>query len=153
MQGRKLSYITAVGGFRPTAPVITKLPTPPEWMRPRAAARFRDIIGQLTSVGSLAVTDIGVVERYACIWDRWCSAEETLALGSIHYGCIKNRAGEEASSVATASMAQASKCHDQLLKLEAVLGLNPVERARLPMKGTTGPPDKMEQLLAEHFGH
>ena len=53
-----------------------------------------------------------------------------LALGSIHYGCIKNRAGEEARSV-TASLAQASKCHDQLLKLEIVLGLNRVERAEL----------------------
>lgn len=75
-----------------------------------------------------------------------------LALGSIHYGCIKNRAGEEASSV-TASLAQASKCHDQLLKLEVVLGLNRVERAKLSMKRTISPPDKMEQLLAEHFGH
>lgn len=149
MQGRKRLTQTYLGEQRQAGRPFSELPEPPEFLTDGAKQRFREVAEQLNAVGALAQTDAGVLARYAAVFDRWKTAEAMLAAsGPLHYERLVNRAGEPASAVALPAMMQASKCHDQLRQLEAVLGLNPVERTRLPATRAPGPPDDYEVLLA-----
>ena len=152
MRGRKRLALTAAGECRQTGVPFRELPAPPAFLTAGAKRRFREVVEQLDAVGALAVTDAGVVARYAAVFDRWEQAEAALsASGGLGYMRLTNRAGEPASAVATPAMAQVSKCHDQLTKLESVLGLNPTERTRLPTAETTME-DDFERLVRESSG-
>ena len=153
MQGRKKQSLDYTGDHRQTGRACGQLPEPPEWMTVGAADRFREIVRQLDEIGALAVTDLGLCERYACTYDRWRTAEKTLAESGeeIHYTRLLNRAGQPASAVAVPALAQLNKCADQLAKMEAALGLTPCERSRLPATRPAGPPDPMEELLQDCF--
>lgn len=150
MQGRKRLAVDYTGEHRQTGRAFRQLPEPPEWMRENAAERFREVCGQLDSLGALAETDLGLVQRYACVYGRWLDAERALAESpdTIHFARLTNRAGQPASSVAVPALAQLNKCADQLAKMESALGLTPTERTRLPATRDPGPPDPMEELLA-----
>ncbi len=152
MRGRKRLALTAAGECRQTGVPFRELPAPPEFITAGAKRRFREVVEQLDAVGALAQTDTGVVARYAAVYDRWERAEAALAADAgLGYTRLTNRAGEPASAVATPAMAQASKCHDQLTRLESVLGLNPTERTRLPTAETTME-DDFERLVRESSG-
>lgn len=153
MQGRKKYTVDYAGERRQTGRGYAQLPEAPEWMTPGAAERFREIVAQLDEIGALAVTDIGLCERYACTYDRWRIAERVLAASGeeIHYTRLLNRAGQPASAVAVPALAQLNKAADQLAKMEASLGLTPCERSRLPVTRPAGPPDPMDELLQECF--
>jgi P27 family predicted phage terminase small subunit len=153
MQGRKKLPQTAAGECRMAGVPLREPPEPPAFLTDGAKRRFREVIEQLTDIGALAETDAGVVARYAAIYDRWEQAEAALASsGPIHYARLTNRAGQPASAVALPAMAQAAKCHDQLCKLESALGLNPVERTRLPAARDRGPTDPAEKWFAAAWG-
>lgn len=153
MQGRKKLSTTSTGERRQSGRAFGEPPEPPDFLTDGAKRRFCEVAAQLDAVGALAETDAGVLARYAAVFDRWTQAEAVLtASGPLHYVRLQNRAGEPASAVALPAMMQAAKCHDQLRQLEAVLGLNPCERSRLPMKREPGPPDEFERLLAEAEG-
>jgi P27 family predicted phage terminase small subunit len=153
MQGRKKLPQTVTGERRQTGIPFPELPEPPAFLTDGAKRRFREVVRQLDGIGALAVTDVGVVARYAAVYDRWEQAEAALASsGGLGYTRLVNRAGEPASAVALPAMAQAAKCHDQLTKLESALGLNPVERARLPATRDPGQPDEYERLMASTWG-
>jgi P27 family predicted phage terminase small subunit len=153
MQGRKKQSLDYTGDRRQAGRACRQLPEPPDWMTAGAADRFREIVGQLDEIGALAVTDLGLCERYACTYDRWRSAEKSLAESGeeIHYTRLRNRAGQPASAVAVPALAQLNKCAEQLAKMEASLGLTPCERSRLPATRPSGPPDPAEALLQECF--
>jgi P27 family predicted phage terminase small subunit len=123
---------------------------PPDYLTAGAKARFRQVVAQLDARGALADTDFGVLARYAAVFDRWTQAEAILAASGdgLHYARLTDRAGKPASSVALPAMRQADSCAAQLAKLEAVLGLNPVERGRLPDKGGADEPDEFDEMMA-----
>ena len=153
MQGRKKMTMDYPGDCRQAGRPCGQVPAPPTWMTEGAADRYREIVSQLDEIGALAVTDLGLCERYACTYDRWRKAEKALAESGeeIHYTRLLNRAGQPASAVAVPAQAQLNKCADQLAKMEAALGLTPCERSRLPATRPAGPLDPMEELLQEHF--
>jgi P27 family predicted phage terminase small subunit len=153
MQGRKKQAMVSTGECRQAGRTWGQLPDPPTWMTAGAADRFREIVSQLDEIGALAVTDLGLCERYACTYDRWRKAEQALAESAedIHYTRLLNRAGQPASAVAVPALAQLNKCSDQLAKMEAALGLTPCDRSRLPATRPAGPLDPMEELLQEQF--
>lgn len=127
-----------------------KLPEPPEFLRERAAAIFREACLNLDQMGVLAKTDKHAVVRYAATLDRWYSAEEELAKTAIHYHAKVGRQGEEKAAKPTPEFAQSAACHDQLRQLESVLGFTPADRTRLGMaivekKAAAG--DPMSALL------
>lgn len=111
-------------------PAATPIPEPPKWLTDEAQARFVEVARQLASVGALEATDQGVLARYCAVWARYCAAEREMAETGegVHYSRLTDRNGLPASSVASPAMLQASKCHDQLVKLEAELGLTPRSR-------------------------
>lgn len=150
MQGRKRLPFNSAGQSRAAGARFRTLPTPPAWMTAGAKERFAEVCEQLDAVGALAETDRGLVERYATVFDRWRAAEAALAASGddLHYARLTNRAGQPASAVALPALAQANKAHDQLCKLESMLGLCPTERSRLPATRDAGPPDDVELLFA-----
>jgi P27 family predicted phage terminase small subunit len=131
MQGRKRSTVTSAG-IRKTGEPLREIPEPPAYLRPRAAENFRQTCGFLIASGSITSGDVPLVERYAATLDRWQSAEERLAKDTLHWERLVDRKGDDASSVPLPAMAQSIKMGEQLSKLESALGLNPVERSRLP---------------------
>ena len=154
MQGRKKLPLNYAGERRQTGSRSQHLLAPPEWMTPGGAARFREVADQLDRIGALAETDIGLLQRYAAVFDRWQAAERVLAESgeAVHYTRLLNRAGQPASSVAVPALAQVAKCADQLAKMESALGLCPTERSRLPVTRDSGTPDDMDVLLAAAEG-
>ena len=105
--------------------------SPPEFLRPRAAALFTEACIALDSMGVLAKTDRHAVVRYAAILDRWYSAEEEMAKDTIHYVSMTGRGGEMRAAKPSPAFAQATACHEQLRQLETVLGFTPADRTRL----------------------
>lgn len=151
MQGRKKLPVVFSGENRQTGQAFAQLPEPPTWMTPGAKQRFVEVVAQLDALGALAATDRGLVERYSTTYDRWRAAEMALAATgeAVHYSRLVNRAGNPASAVALPAMMQCSKAHDQLTKLESMLGLCPTERTRLPITRDPGPVDEMDRLLLQ----
>jgi|LauGreDrversion4_2_1035121.scaffolds.fasta_scaffold674832_2 P27 family predicted phage terminase small subunit len=147
MQGRKKSVVGADGVRRCGEP-LREVPEPPAFLRPRAAEKFQSTCEYLIALGSITVGDLGLVARYAATFDRWLSAEEELAKGKIHWERLVTRTGDDGSAVPLPAMLQASKMSEALLKLEAALGLNPVERARLPVNQ---PVMTLEEELADEI--
>ena len=144
MQGRKRSPISPAG-VRKTGEPLREIPEPPAYLRPRAAENFRQTCAILISTGAITAGDLPLVERYAATLDRWQSAEERLAKDSLHWERLVDRKGDDASSVPLPAMSQSIKMAEMLLKMESALGLNPVERSRLP---TNQPETSMEEELA-----
>lgn len=124
------------------------IPDPPTWMRPAARRRFIEVIEYLAGIKAITSAEVALVAQYSSCFGRWIEAEEAMSTAAIQYRAVLNRQGEEASAVALPAMMQASKSLDQMRKLEAALGLSPVERARLPA-GVGGEPScPMDALLA-----
>jgi P27 family predicted phage terminase small subunit len=130
MRGRKPSPV-GPQGVRSSGAPLRSIPEPPGFLRPRAAEKFRTTSEYLIGLGAVTIGDVGLIARYAAVFDRWVSAEEELAKGTIHFERLVTRTGDDGSAVPLPAMLQAAKCHDQLMKLESALGLNPVERSRL----------------------
>lgn len=150
MRGRRPLATNYAGEQRQTGRRVDAPPEPPGFLTDRAKEIFRETAGRLDAVGVLAETDTGVLARYAAVLDRWEQAEVTLAAsGPVHYVRLANRAGEPASAVALPAMMQAAKCHDQLRQLEAVLGLTPADRTRLPVSQVADTDDPAEQFFRE----
>ena len=145
MQGRKRSPVTSAG-VRKTGEPLREIPEPSAYLRPRAAENFRQTCAYLIATGSITSGDVPLVERYAATLDRWQSAEERLAKDTLHWERLVDRKGDDASSVPLPAMAQSLKMCEQLGKMESALGLNPVERSRLP---TNEPELSMEQEIEE----
>lgn len=145
MQGRKRSPVTSAG-IRKTGEPLREIPEPPAYLRPRAAENFRQTCEYLISTGSITSGDVPLVERYAATLDRWQSAEERLAKDTLHWERLVDRKGDDASSVPLPAMAQSLKMCEQLGKMESALGLNPVERSRLP---TNEPEMSMEEEIEQ----
>lgn len=147
--GRKLRAFTADGPREMPGSPITEIPDPPSWMRPAARRRFVEVIEYLVGLGAITAGEVALVAQYSAVFGRWVESEEAMsAAGGLHYRAVLNRQGEEASAVALPAMSQASKCLDQMRKLEAALGLSPAERGRLPAT-RGGEEDEMDRLLRD----
>lgn len=147
MQGRKRSPVTSAG-VRKTGEPLREIPEPSAYLRPRAAENFRQTCAYLIASGSITNGDVPLVERYAATLDRWQSAEERLAKEAIHWERLIDRKGDDASSVPLPAMAQSLKMGEVLSKLESALGLNPVERSRLPTnQPETSVEDEVEEMI------
>jgi len=119
-------------------------------MRPRAKKKYTETCNYLIALGAITEGELAVVERLAVYYDQWVSAQEILAAEALHYTPVLTRQGTDGSAVASAAYMQASKSADIIRKCEADLGLNPVERARLPVTQTGGSVDKMDELLRQN---
>lgn len=145
---RKLKPVLASGVRVINGTPLTEVPAAPEWMRSRAQRKFTETCEYLVGLRAITYAELGVVERLAVYYDQWCSAQEILAANDLHYAAVQTRQGTDGSAVASAAFMQASKCADIIRKCEQDLGLNPVERARLPVTASGGEEDPMEELLA-----
>ena len=146
---KKLKPVLASGIRVTKGTPLKESPPAPEWMRPRAQRKFTETCQYLVSLGAITYAELGVVERLAVYYDQWCTAQEILAGNDLHYAAVQTRQGTDGSAVASAAFMQASKCADIIRKCEQDLGLNPVERARLPVSANGGEEDPMDVLLAQ----
>ena len=148
---RKLKPVLSTGVRIISGTPLKDVPAAPAWMRPRAQKKFTESCEYLVGLRAITYAELGVVERLATYYDQWCSAQEILAKSDLHYTPVQTRQGTDGSAVASAAFMQASKCADIIRKCEQDLGLNPVERARLPVKANDAEDDPMEELLAQRF--
>jgi len=145
---RKLKSVLASGCRNTKGTPLKEVPVAPEWMRPRAKKKYTETCGYLVALRAVTYAELGVIERLAVYYDQWCSAQEILAKTELHYSAVQTRQGTDGSAVASAAFMQASKCSDVIRKCEQDLGLNPVERARLPAAPSDVSSDPAEALFA-----
>lgn len=126
-----------------------KLPEPPEYLKPAAAAMFRQVCGYTMKMGTLAESDTEVIARYSAIWDRWKTAEEQLKGTDSGYVEVLAPDGSLRFSRPNKWMTQANVSHEQLRQLETVLGLTPADRTRMGYHAEKVVVDPMDALLAK----
>lgn len=109
-----------------------EMPTPPAYLKDRAAQMFLEVAGYLRGMGTLAVSDTEVVARYAAVWDRYVTAEEQLKeIVEPMIEVFDPKTGQYKFSRPCGALALANSSHEQLRQLETVLGLTPADRTRL----------------------
>jgi len=126
-----------------------KLPEPPSYLKPAAAAMFSQVCLYTQKMGTLAESDSEVIGRYAAIWDRWKTAEEKLKDTDSGYVEVLAPDGSLRFSRPNKWMTQANVSHEQLRQLETVLGLTPADRTRLGYHAEKVVTDPMDALLAK----
>ncbi len=123
------------------------LPEPEEWLRPPAKAMFKQVCEHTQRMGTLAESDVQVITRYSCVWDRWHEAEMNLAKTGECYVEVLAPDGSLRFVRPTKWQAQANEAHEQLRQLETVLGLTPADRTRLGYHAEKVVLDPMDELL------
>ena len=126
---------------------LDRLPDPPGYLKPAAAAMFIQVCGYTQRMGTLAESDTEVIARYAAVWDRWKSAEERLKELDSGYVEVLAPDGSLRFSRPNKWMTQANASHEQLRQLETVLGLTPADRTRLGYHAEKVVLDPMDELL------
>lgn len=130
-----------------TAP--SSLPEPPSYLKPSAAAMFRQVCEMTQKMGTLAESDTEVIGRYSAVWDRWRAAEEQLKGLDSGYIEVLAPDGSIRFSRPNKWMTQANVAHEQLRQLETVLGLTPADRTRLGYHAEKVVLDPMDALLSK----
>jgi P27 family predicted phage terminase small subunit len=150
MPYHRLSPTTAAGPRDIAGRPLDVIPNPPSWMGDDARRAFVQIAGYLVGLRVVTAGEVPLIEQYAVVYSRWQQAEAALASGSDPgWRTVLTRQGTPGSSVPTPMMLQSQRSIEQLRKLSSLLGLSPVERARLPAGRDGGPPDEMEELLQQ----
>lgn len=150
MPYHRLSHTTAAGARDIAGRPLDAVPNPPAWMGDDARRAFIQIAEYLVGLRAVTAGEVPLIEQYAVVYSRWQQAEAALASGSDPgWRTVLTRQGTPGSSVPTPMMLQSQRSIEQLRKLSSLLGLSPVERARLPAGRDGGPPDEMEELLQQ----
>lgn len=128
---------------------VSKLPDPPEWLRPAAQEMFTLVCGYTQRMGTLAESDTEVIARYAAIWDRWREAEMQLAKTGCGYVEILAPDGSLRFTRPSKWQYQANASHEQLRQLETVLGLTPADRTRMGYGAVKVAGDPVDELFGD----
>ena len=129
-------------GTAPAAPM-----EPPDWLKPRAKAVFRQVCGWLAQMGTLAESDLSVIVRYAATYCLWEFSAQQLQGADMGYVEVTAPDGSLRFSRPNRVMTQFRDTGEALRHLETVLGLTPADRTRLGYGATKVESDPMEELL------
>jgi len=149
MPARKLLPVTAAGPRDIAGQPLTRVPPPPPWMNDVASSKFIELMAYFVDVGAITAGEVPLVEQFSCCYARWWQSEIELANGDPGWRTVVTRQGTDGSSVPTPAMLTNRTALEQLRKLATVLGLSPVDRAKLPASRVGGEEDPMDVLLAK----
>ncbi len=149
MPARKLLPVTASGPRDIAGHPLTRVPPPPPWMNDVAATKFTETMAYLVDLRAVTAGEVPLAEQYSCCYARWLQSEIELANGDPGWRTVVTRQGTDGSSVPTPAMLVNRTALEQLRKLATVLGLSPVDRAKLPASRAGGEEDPMDALLAK----
>jgi P27 family predicted phage terminase small subunit len=152
MPPRKLRPHTADGFREPAGRPLTEVPPPPHWMDDVASKKFVETAEYLVDVRALTAGELPLVEQFGAAYSRWVAAEKLLVAGDPGWRVVLTRQGTEGTAVPTPAMLQSRQSAEQLRKLAAILGLTPVDRAKLPAQRDGGEDDPMDVLLSQRAG-
>lgn len=122
------------------------LPPCPRWIKGEARAEYRRAGNLLAQMRVVTPADRAPLSEFAVVWARWCEAERMVAeKGMLVLGVEKKPIQNPYLSVARQSL-------DQLIRLQAELGLTPSSRSRLqaaPIEKDTDLASELFALVAE----
>ena len=149
MPARKLLPVTAAGPRDIAGQPLDRVPPPPAWMNNVASSKFIQTMEYLVDLRAVSAGEVPLVEQFAAVYSRWLQSEIDLANGDPGWRTVVTRQGTDGSSVPTPAMLTNRTALEQLRKLATVLGLSPIDRAKLPASRAGGAEDPMDVLLAK----
>ena len=120
------------------------LPRCPAHLPPAAKAKWRQLAKETTW---LARPDGDLLALYCTAWARWLKAEAEIALTDVVFMAKGKNKGEE-FFYQSPYLAVANKAMEQMHKLGACLGLNPVDRTRIKAPGVAADDDELDRFMA-----
>ncbi len=109
-------------------------PDMPDWLHADAKAEWQRIVPQLTKLGLLAKTDLGVIVGYCESWAQYKKAMEFLHKHGEVYP-IKNDDGTVKYLQQVPQVSIANKAWLNICRASAMMGLSASDRARLEIPG------------------
>jgi P27 family predicted phage terminase small subunit len=102
---------------------------PPSWLDVGAKREFIRIASALKDLDLLHATDVSVLSSYAVAYSRWVAAEQQIA----KEGTVLTVTGStgQVKHIKHPALMVSSESQKQMLRAGGLLGLNPVDRARL----------------------
>lgn len=102
---------------------------PPSWLDAGAKAEYKRIVAALSDLELLRSTDVGVVASYAIAYSRWMAAEKQVT----REGTVIQVMGSQGQTkmVKHPALLVAASAQQQMLRAGSLLGLNPVDRAKI----------------------
>jgi P27 family predicted phage terminase small subunit len=102
---------------------------PPDWLDEEAKKEFNRIVVALQHVDLLHSTDSSILASYAVAYSRWMAAEKQVAAE----GTVLKVEGSQGQFkfIKHPALMVSAECLKQIIRSGGLLGLNPVDRARL----------------------
>ena len=114
---------------------------PPEWLRPRAAAMWEQMIVELLREGVLAVTDLHNVEAFCVAYDKWRMAEDAVQ----QHGILVE--GAMGGFIKNPALTAANEALRQIAMFGGMLGLDPSSRQRIIGAGNKSGANEFDGLI------
>jgi P27 family predicted phage terminase small subunit len=101
----------------------------PSWIDAGAKAEYKRIVAALEDLDLLRATDLGVVVSYAVAYSRWMAAEKQIT----KEGTVLQVMGSQGQQkfVKHPALLVSAAAQTQMLRAGSLLGLNPVDRAKI----------------------